>query len=67
MLFPHYFQDLFFKFPWNNFLHSQVEGCIRAAVSLTSGLAVVAQGDDGNTETSENSDDSFSLKYHVSY
>lgn len=61
-----YFQDLFFKYPWNNFLHSQVEGCIHAAVTSTAGLAVVAQGDDGNTESSENSDDSFSLKYHVS-
>lgn len=35
-----------------------------AAVSST--VAVVTPGDD-NTDTSESSDDSFSLKYHVSY
>ena len=57
-------QDLFFKFPWNNFLHSQVEGCVSAAVSTT---VPVAPGDGNSTETNESTDDSFSLKYHVSH
>ena len=58
-------QDLFFKFPWNNFLHSQVEGCVSAAVSTTVPVAV-APSDGNSAESSESTDDRFSLKYHVS-
>lgn len=55
-------QDLFFKFPWNNFLHSQVEGCISAAVSST-----ISPTDDGSGKTENNGNmDAFSLKHHVS-
>ena len=49
-------QDLFFKFPWNNFLHTQVEGCISAALSSTASL-------NANEDSSE---EPFSMKYHVS-
>lgn len=51
-----YLQDLFFKFPWNNFLHTQVEGCISAALSSTVSL-------NANEDSSE---EPFSMKYHVS-
>jgi hypothetical protein len=56
--------DLFFKFPWNNFLHSQVEGCVSAAVSTTVPVAV-APSDGNSAESSESTDDRFSLKYHI--
>lgn len=29
--------DLFFKYPWNNFLHTQVENCLVAALEVGSG------------------------------
>ena len=48
-------QDLFFKFPWNNFLHSQVEGCIRAALFSTT----------ANNANDGGSEEQFPLKYHV--
>lgn len=28
-------QDLFFVFPWNNFLHMQVEQCVQAVLPVT--------------------------------
>jgi serine/threonine-protein phosphatase 6 regulatory subunit 3 len=40
------FQDLFFKYTWNNFLHSQVEQCI--AFALNSELSLFA--DNGTSE-----------------
>jgi len=37
------FQELFFKYTWNNFLHSQVEQCI--AFALNSELSLSVEND----------------------
>lgn len=29
----YYFQDLFFKYTWNNFLHTQVQQCLALAIN----------------------------------
>jgi hypothetical protein len=62
--------DLFFKFPWNNFLHTQVEGCVSAAVSTASPSPPTSGPDTTPADTPADSsesqtEDSFSLKYHV--
>lgn len=44
--------DLFFKYPWNNFLHTQVENCLVAALD-------VGSGDESQVITT--------LRKHVSY
>lgn len=43
--------DLFFKYPWNNFLHTQVENCLISALK---------------THVSEEIDDTNALTKHVS-
>jgi SIT4 phosphatase-associated protein. len=34
------FQELFFKYTWNNFLHSQVEQCIAFAMNSELSLSI---------------------------
>ncbi len=53
-------QDLFFQYPWNNFLHTYVEASVTAALSLNSSVPM-----DTNDDTGQ-SDDSITLRQHVS-
>lgn len=67
------FQELFFTFPWNNFLHMQVELCVLAVLESSS------LGNKGEEECKEETEDTpktallvsaedlKSLRVHVSY
>ncbi len=69
-------KDLFYQFPWNNFLHSQVEFCVQ--IALTSDMVLrevggVAEGDTGGmakedaggSEGESQPDCPVSLRHHV--
>ena len=51
-------QGLFFQYPWNNFLHAQVEACVSA--SLTSTLPTSMDDDTGQPNGN------VTLRHHVS-
>ena len=43
MLFFVHFQELFFQYSWNNFLHAQVEQCIIGIVSNSRAITLLPQ------------------------
>lgn len=54
------FQNMFFEYPWNNFLHMQVELCISTSLVSCTNVAVEVNCESGEAERS------ITLRHHVS-